>query len=65
MFPDVFSRMTQSLGIQRQHRTGTVVRGPRPTDAIGQALRGAYDCHALPADMLAALQAMDRPHSRH
>jgi len=39
---------------------GYEVRGPRSTDAIGAALRGAFHMAALPADMQAALNKLGR-----
>lgn len=40
--------------------TGQVVRRPRPSDAIGAALRGVFDCPALPDDISRLLQRLDR-----
>jgi hypothetical protein len=37
-----------------------VVRRPRPADAIGAALRGVFDCPALPEDMTRLLRRLDR-----
>ena len=39
---------------------GYAVRGPRSTDAIGAALRGAFDVKSLPEDMQAALRKLSR-----
>lgn len=41
--------------------TDRVVRSPRVTDAIGAALRGVFDCPALPDDMTRLLHALNRP----
>lgn len=37
-----------------------VVRRPRPSDALGAALRGAFSCPALPADMVRLVRRLDR-----
>jgi hypothetical protein len=37
-----------------------VVRRPRASDPIGAALRGAFDCPALPDDMVRLLRRLDR-----
>ena len=37
-----------------------VVRRPQPTDAVGAALRGAFDCRTLPEDMTRLLRLLDR-----
>ena len=43
---------------------GYEVRGPRSTDAIGAALRGAFHMTCLPADMQAALNKLGGTPSR-
>jgi hypothetical protein len=48
----------------QDHRTpdqegGYVVRRPRVTDAIGEALRTTFCVPCLPADMQAALRRLD------
>lgn len=40
--------------------TDQVVRRPLPTDAIGSALRGVFNCPALPDDMARLLRRLDR-----
>ena len=37
-----------------------LVRSPRPADAIGAALRGAFGCPSLPDDMARLLRRLDR-----
>lgn len=37
-----------------------VVRRPHPADAIGAALRGAFDCRQLPEDMARLVRRLDR-----
>ena len=37
-----------------------VVRRPHPADAIGAALRGAFDCRSLPDDMVRLLRRLDK-----
>ena len=41
-------------------RDDQVVRRPSPTDAIGAALRGVFECPALPEDMALLLRRLDR-----
>lgn len=38
---------------------GYVVRVPRSTDVLGQALRGTFSVTSLPDDMQAALRKLD------
>ena len=40
--------------------TDQVVRRPRPADAIGAALRGVFECPAVPEDMARLLRRIDR-----
>ena len=47
-----------SLSISRDSEQ--VVRRPRPADAIGAALRGVFDCPALPEDMARLVRRLDR-----
>lgn len=37
-----------------------VVRRPHPSDAVGAALRGTFDCPALPPDMVRLLRRLDK-----
>lgn len=37
-----------------------VVRRPRPADALGAALRGAFDSRTLPEDMVRLLRRLDK-----
>jgi len=73
--PVVFTSMTAlpiSSGKARSHR-GVAVERPRASDAIGTALRNAFDREAgLPSDMMRLLRCLDsagdrtgaRPRSR-
>jgi len=53
-----------SLTIRREENGQQVVRRPRATDVIGQALRGAFDdAPSLPDDMMMMLRRLDAmPH---
>lgn len=53
--------MTSAFLCIDRHAGEQVVRSPRPTDAVGQALRGAIPAGAgLPEDILALLTRLDR-----
>lgn len=56
----VFTCMTQRLDMDAQDDTAYRVRTPRAADAIGEALREAYDRNAgLPDDMLSMLHQLN------
>ena len=38
-----------------------VVRRPRPADALGAALRGAFGCPAVPDEMAQLLRQLEKP----
>lgn len=49
------------LSISREPEGPQVVRRPRATDVIGQALRGAFDTrNALPDDMARMVRQLDQ-----
>lgn len=49
-----------------RHGDGYFVRRPRPTDAVGYALRSAYgEAEGLPDEFARALAALDQAKPRH
>ena len=50
-----------ALYLSAEREADQVVRRPRPADAIGAALRGAFACPSLPDDMVRLLRRIDRP----
>lgn len=55
----VLYRMS-ALYLQMTRDADQVVHRPRPSDAIGAALRGVFDSPALPDDMIRILRRLDR-----